>query len=90
MQGNQTILDPPEASSAQAQAFGRASERKAHTFTFDKSYWSAGPRDEPGYCSQDTLYNDLGIELLEHGFSGFNACILACGQTKFLFLVIIH
>lgn len=84
MQGNQTILDPPEQGSAQAQAAsGRSSERKTHTFTFDKSYWSAGPRDEPGYCSQETLYNDLGIELLEHGFSGFNACILACEQTIF-------
>lgn len=84
MQGNQTILDPPEQGSAQAQAAsGRSGERKTHTFTFDKSYWSAGPRDEPGYCSQETLYNDLGIELLEHGFSGFNACILACEQTIF-------
>jgi len=84
MQGNQTILDPPDPGSTQAQAAsGRASERKTHTFTFDKSYWSAGPRDEPGYCSQETLYNDLGIELLEHGFSGFNACILACEQSVF-------
>lgn len=47
-------------------------------FSFDKSYWSAGPRDEPGYCSQQTLYDDLGKELLDHGFAGFNACILAC------------
>ena len=84
MQGNQTILDPPDPGSTQSQAAsGRASERKTHTFTFDKSYWSAGPRTEPGYCSQETLYNDLGIELLEHGFSGFNACILACEQTVF-------
>jgi kinesin family member 1 len=79
MSGNQTILDPPELGSAQAQAAsGRATERKSHVFTFDKSYWSAGPRDDPQYCSQETLYNDLGVELLEHGFSGFNACILAC------------
>jgi kinesin family protein 1 len=47
-------------------------------FSFDKSYWSAGPRDEPQYCSQKTLYDDLGKELLDHGFLGFNACILAC------------
>jgi len=47
-------------------------------FSFDKSYWSAGPRDEPGYCSQQTLFDDLGKELLDHGFAGFNACILAC------------
>ena len=76
MQGNQTFLDPPEAGSAQDAK--RATERKTMSFSFDKSYWSAGPRDEPGYCSQQTLFNDLGKDLLEHGFAGFNACILAC------------
>lgn len=79
MEGNQTILDPPEAGSAGAQAAsGRATERKTINFAFDKSYWSAGDRNEPGYCSQQTLYDDLGKELLDHGFAGFNACILAC------------
>ncbi|KZT74459.1 kinesin-domain-containing protein [Daedalea quercina L-15889] len=78
MEGNQTILEPPEAGSAGAQASsGRATERKAMNFAFDKSYWSAGPRDEPNYCSQQTLYDDLGKELLDHSFSGFNACIMA-------------
>ncbi|KAI0751639.1 kinesin-domain-containing protein [Daedaleopsis nitida] len=82
MEGNQTILEAPEAGSAGAQAAsGRATERKAMNFTFDKSYWSAGARDEPGYCSQQTLYDDLGKELLDHGFAGFNACIVAYGQT---------
>ncbi|EIW62237.1 kinesin-domain-containing protein [Trametes versicolor FP-101664 SS1] len=82
MEGNQTILDPPEVGSAGAQAAsGRAAERKAMNFAFDKSYWSAGPRDEPQYCSQQTLYDDLGKELLDHSFSGFNACIVAYGQT---------
>ncbi|KAG5643581.1 hypothetical protein DXG03_000634 [Asterophora parasitica] len=79
MTGNQTIIDPPEVGSAQDSK--RATERKQLAFSFDKSYWSAGPRDEPGYCSQQTLYDDLGKELLDHGFSGFNACILAYGQT---------
>ncbi|KAH7924836.1 kinesin-domain-containing protein [Leucogyrophana mollusca] len=79
MQGNQTFLDPPETGSQQDSK--RATERKTMAFSFDKSYWSAGPRDEPGYCSQQTLYDDLGKELLDHGFSGFNACILAYGQT---------
>jgi hypothetical protein len=76
MSGNQTFIDPPETGSAQDSK--RATERKTMAFSFDKSYWSAGPRDEAGYCSQQTLYDDLGKELLDHGFSGFNACILAC------------
>ncbi|KAJ7499435.1 kinesin-like protein [Mycena latifolia] len=75
MQGNQTFIDPPETGSAQDSK--RATERKTIAFSFDKSYWSAGPRDEPQYCSQETLYNDLGKELLDHSFDGFNACILA-------------
>jgi hypothetical protein len=79
MSGNQTLIDPPEPGSAQEKASsGRATERKTMAFSFDKSYWSAGPRDEPGYCSQQTLFDDLGKELLDHGFAGFNACILAC------------
>ncbi|KAF8576210.1 kinesin-like protein [Ramaria rubella] len=80
MQGNQTFLDPPEAGSTQAGS-GRATERKTMAFGFDKSYWSAGERTDPDYCSQQTLYDDLGKELLDHGFAGFNACILAYGQT---------
>src|SRR4051794_5421105 len=63
MTGNQTILDPPETGSTQDAK--RATERKMMAFSFDKSYWSAGPRDEPGYCSQQTLYDDLGKELLD-------------------------
>ncbi|PCH41538.1 kinesin-domain-containing protein [Wolfiporia cocos MD-104 SS10] len=82
MEGNQTILEPPEPGSQAAQATsGRATERKTMNFAFDKSYWSAGSRDDPNYCSQQTLYDDLGKELLDHGFAGFNACILAYGQT---------
>ncbi|KAJ7229095.1 kinesin-like protein [Mycena pura] len=75
MEGNQTFIDPPESGTAQDSK--RAAERKTLSFSFDKSYWSAGERDEPRYCSQETLYNDLGKELLDHSFNGFNACILA-------------
>lgn len=79
MSGNQTFIDPPEPGSEQAASSGgRAAERKTMAFSFDKSYWSAGDRNDSDYCSQQTLYDDLGKELLDHGFSGFNACILAC------------
>ncbi|KIR72736.1 kinesin [Cryptococcus deuterogattii CA1014] len=43
----------------------------------DKSYWSAGPKDDPKYASQQTLYEDLGADLLNHSFEGFNTCIFA-------------
>ncbi|KIM22681.1 hypothetical protein M408DRAFT_28520, partial [Serendipita vermifera MAFF 305830] len=78
--GNQTILSPPSAEElaatgkAAAPSGGskdaRTTEKKPQNFTFEKSYWSAGPRDEPGYCSQQTLDEDLGSELLDHAFNG--------------------
>ncbi|PVF92902.1 kinesin-like protein [Serendipita vermifera] len=85
MVGNQTILSPPSAEELNATGGGgknaRAIEKKPQNFTFDKSYWSAGDRNDPDYCSQQTLYEDLGSELLDHAFNGFNACIMAYGQT---------
>ena len=38
-------------------------------------------RNDPQYASQDTLFADLGRDLLEHAFHGFNVAILAYGQT---------
>ncbi|KAI8364639.1 uncharacterized protein BYT42DRAFT_505980 [Radiomyces spectabilis] len=74
MEGDQTILSkPPELRT------GKDSEdHKA--FTFDKSYWSADKAD-PRYADQQTVYNDLGEELLNHAFDGYNCCIFAYGQT---------
>ncbi|KAG8881779.1 kinesin-like protein Klp8 [Tulasnella sp. 331] len=82
MQGNQTFLDPPDLTTDKGGQASRGVERKTMSFSFDKSYWSAGPRTDPDYCSQQTLYEDLGKELLDHGFAGFNACILAYGADK--------
>ena len=39
---------------------------------------SACPKDEPGYASQQTVYENLGKDLLDHSFEGFNTCIIAC------------
>ncbi|TIB88541.1 kinesin-like protein [Wallemia mellicola] len=79
MEGNQTFLEPPPPGTLAAGE--KATAKKTMNFAFDKSYWSAGPKDEPGYASQQTLYNDLGDELLQHAFEGFNCCIFAYGQT---------
>ncbi|GAA5861825.1 hypothetical protein JCM8547_008567 [Rhodosporidiobolus lusitaniae] len=78
MEGNNTYLDPPEAANVTS---GRIAEKETKSFAFDKSYWSACPKDDPSYASQQTLYDDLGRELLDHAFGGFNAAILAYGQT---------
>ena len=71
MDGNQTIISrPPDART------GKDSEdHKA--FTFDKSYWS-GDKNDPNYADQEKVYSDLGVDLLNHAFDGYNCCIFAC------------
>ncbi|BGP23699.1 hypothetical protein JCM10295v2_002600 [Rhodotorula toruloides] len=78
MEGNNTFLDPPEAANVTS---GRVTEKETKSFAFDRSYWSACPKDDPSYASQQTLYDDLGRDLLDHAFEGFNCCIFAYGQT---------
>ncbi|KAL8430559.1 hypothetical protein Efla_000504 [Eimeria flavescens] len=61
------------------------------TFAFDYSYWSHdGFRvEESGYCSpltskyadQQRVYEDIGKDVLNNSFDGYNACLFAYGQT---------
>ncbi|KFD70525.1 hypothetical protein M514_17318 [Trichuris suis] len=53
---------------------------RSHSFTYDYSYCSIDLQDT-SYASQRTVYNDLGLEMLEHAFHGYNVCIFAYGQT---------
>ncbi|GAA6050001.1 hypothetical protein JCM3770_001907 [Rhodotorula araucariae] len=78
MEGNSTYLDPPEAANVTS---GRVTEKETKSFAFDRSYWSACPKDDPAYASQQTLFDDLGVELLDHAFEGYNTCLFAYGQT---------
>ncbi|BGP47019.1 hypothetical protein JCM10450v2_002871 [Rhodotorula kratochvilovae] len=78
MEGNNTYLDPPEAANVTS---GRITEKETKSFAFDKSYWSACTKDDPAYASQQTLFDDLGVDLLNHAFDGYNTCLFAYGQT---------
>ncbi|KAI8090253.1 uncharacterized protein B0P05DRAFT_464203 [Gilbertella persicaria] len=74
MEGNQTIITKPPDHK------GNRDMEDVKAFTFDKSYWSADKND-PSYADQNRVYNDLGEELLDHAFDGYNCCIFAYGQT---------
>ncbi|XP_056240805.1 kinesin-like protein KIF1B isoform X2 [Seriola aureovittata] len=70
MQGNTTtILNP------------KAPKEPAKTFSFDYSYWSHTTPEDPSFASQNLVYNDIGKEMLQHAFEGYNVCIFAYGQT---------
>ncbi|XP_037953280.1 kinesin-like protein unc-104 isoform X6 [Teleopsis dalmanni] len=49
-------------------------------FNFDYSYWSHNPKDED-FSTQEMVYKDIGEEMLQHSFDGYNVCIFAYGQT---------
>ncbi|MCJ1227889.1 kinesin-like protein Klp8 [Toensbergia leucococca] len=81
MKDAQTILIPPPGAEDRL----RASKTSKGTgvqkvFAFDRSYCSFDPAD-PKFAGQDSLFNDLGVPLLDNAFQGYNNCIFAYGQT---------
>ncbi|XP_038672589.1 kinesin-like protein KIF1A isoform X17 [Scyliorhinus canicula] len=51
------------------------------SFNFDYSYWSHTTPADINYASQQQVYQDIGEEMLQHAFEGYNVCIFAYGQT---------
>nr|XP_014344552.1 PREDICTED: kinesin-like protein KIF1A [Latimeria chalumnae] len=51
------------------------------SFSFDYSYWSHTTPEDINYASQRQVYRDIGEEMLQHAFEGYNVCIFAYGQT---------
>uniref|UniRef100_UPI00398F60DB kinesin-like protein KIF1B isoform X14 n=1 Tax=Pristiophorus japonicus TaxID=55135 RepID=UPI00398F60DB len=70
MQGNTTSIVNP-----------KNPKESPKTFSFDYSYWSHTSAEDPSFASQCQVYNDIGKEMLQHSFEGYNVCIFAYGQT---------
>ncbi|KAJ1911285.1 hypothetical protein IWQ60_010212 [Tieghemiomyces parasiticus] len=77
MEGNQTIITKPLDSKVKPDPNAKPDPHATKTFAFDYSYWSAD-KDAPNYTSQQDVFNDLGQQLLDHAFAGYNTCIFAC------------
>ncbi|XP_041129432.1 kinesin-like protein KIF1B isoform X3 [Polyodon spathula] len=70
MQGNTTTISNP-----------KNPKEPLKTFSFDYSYWSHTTIEDPSFASQSKVFNDIGKEMLQHAFEGYNVCIFAYGQT---------
>ncbi|OAF69255.1 hypothetical protein A3Q56_02996 [Intoshia linei] len=78
MNGNQTSIKNPDGG-------------EPKKFSFDFSYWSHNdyyekdgiliPNAGSNYASQDNVYNDLGGNVLDNAFKGYNCSLFAYGQT---------
>ncbi|XP_069119081.1 uncharacterized protein [Argopecten irradians] len=58
------------------------SREKVKTFTFDYCYDSTVDPTSPAFASQELVFQDLGTEVLQAAFEGYNACLFAYGQTS--------
>lgn len=52
----------------------------ARRFEYDRTYWSMDA-SKPNFSSQQTLMDELGLELKHNVLHGYNSCIFAYGQT---------
>jgi kinesin family protein 13 len=66
MRGNQTIL----------QNFKKGNKM----FAYDHCFHSMDEKD-PRFASQELVFENLGVDVLDNAFEGYNACIFAYGQT---------
>nr|XP_034337468.1 kinesin-like protein unc-104 isoform X9 [Crassostrea gigas] len=56
-------------------------DQKVRNFNFDYSYWSHTTPGDENFATQKQVYEDIGMEMLDHTFEGYNVCIFAYGQT---------
>ncbi|KAM7299453.1 kinesin-like protein KIF16B [Ixodes scapularis] len=79
MDGNKTTILNLKVTAQQAGSEELGRER-VKEFTFDYSYWSVNQKD-PHFVTQEQVFQDLGQEVVDNAFEGYNACIFAYGQT---------
>ncbi|OBA18352.1 uncharacterized protein OGAPODRAFT_41228, partial [Ogataea polymorpha] len=55
--------------------------REAQRFMFSKCLWSYDRRANVPYADQNTVFTEVGLEMLENTLNGYNSCVIAYGQT---------
>ncbi|KAL5283822.1 KIF16B family protein [Megaselia abdita] len=75
MDGKKTRLNKPRV-----QCIRDNGRENYHDYTFDYSYWSFDDKDS-NFATQEQVYTDLGTDVVDCAFEGYNACVFAYGQT---------
>ena len=52
-----------------------------HTFMYDYCFFSHNDSLMSGHASQVTVFNSIGLPLVQNAFEGYNVCLFAYGQT---------
>ncbi|GAB6021726.1 Kinesin-like protein kif16b [Chamberlinius hualienensis] len=80
MEGRKTRIYNPRISGSTGFQ-GETARERSKEFVFDYSYWSADSSSDH-YASQEQVFEDLGVKVIESAFEGYNACVFAYGQTS--------
>ncbi|EAA04239.4 AGAP007592-PA [Anopheles gambiae str. PEST] len=73
MNGTQTILKYPAS-------LDKMERKPPKIFAFDHCFYSTDANAN-NFASQELVFNNIGRDILENAFQGYNACIFAYGQT---------
>ncbi|XP_034190007.2 kinesin family member nebbish isoform X3 [Osmia lignaria lignaria] len=52
-----------------------------HTFMYDHCFVSYADSSESGHASQETVFKNMVLPLVQNAFEGYNVCLFAYGQT---------
>lgn len=81
--GDSHIIVNPTLTSVSINSQGNSNNNTesndSKTFAFDRVFSSLP--DTPNYASQQTVYDELGADILDTSFKGYNACLLCYGQS---------
>lgn len=85
MKGTQTVITSPKDGSERVCNIHSINailcgDILLQVFNFDHSFWSAVSTDDH-FATQEHVFTCLGKGVLDNAFDGYNACILAYGQT---------
>ncbi|KAL3874464.1 hypothetical protein ACJMK2_037473 [Sinanodonta woodiana] len=81
MEGQKTIITNTKVPEGVAVGDVGREAIRVKAFTFDFSFWSVDKTDIARYHSQEYVYQCLGVDVVESGYEGYNACVFAYGQT---------
>lgn len=54
--------------------------KQPKTFAFDHCFYSTDVNAN-NYATQEVVFDTVGRDILDNAFQGYNACMLAYGQT---------
>ncbi|XP_024288175.2 uncharacterized protein LOC112258191 isoform X2 [Oncorhynchus tshawytscha] len=80
MEGSTTSIDCNKKHLSKGTPGTGLKDRGRQSFSYDFSYDSTDVRS-PNFVPQEKVFKDLGCDVLEAAFDGYNACVFAYGQT---------